>query len=385
MRPVIKFQGKIPISISNFFWLTAAFIGWMYSRSLVGTLIWVGIIFVSILIHELGHALTAKFFGQKPRIELIAFGGLTYPSGPKLPLWKEFIVVFNGPLFGFSLFILGTLLLQVPALATPGIGNFLQTFRLVNLFWTVVNLLPVLPLDGGQLVRIICESIFHSKGFRYALMISMIVAIVISLTFFFMRGFLIGAFFFLFAFQNFEAWRKTKGMSDSDKSDSLKGELAKVEAQLRSGNRHGALEKLVEIRSAAKSGMIFARATEYLAGLKYSDGETQEAYDLLISVKKHLLPESTLLLQKVAFDAKDYKLAAELSGKCFQLAPTADVAIRSAMASAEMQHVKSTIGWLQAALKEGLVNVDAVISKPHFEKVKTDPVFQKFIHKGLNN
>lgn len=379
---MIRIPGRIPVSISNFFWLTAAFIGWIYSRSLIGTIIWIGIIFVSILWHEFGHALTSKFFGQKPRIELIAFGGLTYPEGPKLPLWKEFIVVFNGPLFGFSLFILAIIILKLPHVAESGFANFLQTFRIVNLFWTVVNLLPVLPLDGGQLVRIIFESIFHAKGFRYALLASMVIAFGISLMFFFMQGFLIGALFFLFAFQNFETWRKTRGFSEADQSDSLKNEMAQIEVMMQQGNKTEAEARLTDMRNKSKSGMIFVLATQYLAGLKYSSGSAQEAYDLLKREEKHLSYEYQVLLQQAAFDVKDYQLVSKLAGLCFQKAPSADIAIRSAIACAEQGQVTPAIGWLKAAMKEGLVNIDSVISKPHFDQIRKDPEFEAFVTKN---
>ncbi|MBM3191343.1 MAG: stage IV sporulation protein FB, partial [Chlamydiae bacterium] len=92
---------SIPIRISPMFWLTAAIIGWINSQSLIGTVIWIVIIFVSILVHEYGHALMARAFGQFPRIELVAFGGVTYPEGPAISLGKEFLVVLNGPLFSF--------------------------------------------------------------------------------------------------------------------------------------------------------------------------------------------------------------------------------------------------------------------------------------------
>ena len=58
-------------------------------------MIWVFVIFISILVHEFGHALTACYFGQKPRIELVAFGGLTYPgkqeieNAPDLIAWAD--------------------------------------------------------------------------------------------------------------------------------------------------------------------------------------------------------------------------------------------------------------------------------------------------------
>ena len=62
---------------------------------MIGTLIWVGIIFFSVVIHEFGHALTAVFFKQTARIQLIAFGGVTMFEGPKLKFWQQFIITFR--------------------------------------------------------------------------------------------------------------------------------------------------------------------------------------------------------------------------------------------------------------------------------------------------
>ena len=145
---MIVIPGPIPIAIHPFFWLFAAMIGWLNSGSFYGTLIWVGIIVVSVLIHEFGHALTAVFFRQKARIQLIALGGVTTFDGPKLKFWQQFLITLNGPVFGFLLFLAATLLLQWK-IASPVWYGILKTTQLANLFWTVVNLLPVLPLDGG--------------------------------------------------------------------------------------------------------------------------------------------------------------------------------------------------------------------------------------------
>src|SRR5579871_2650453 len=170
---MLHFRGRIPISIYPTFWIFAALIGYLNSMSLVGTLIWVAIIFVSVLFHEFGHALTALMFGENPRIELVALGGLTYHQGQKLPFWKQFFIVLNGPVFGFLLVGLATILLQFPSLSQNMMGKVLALTRVVNLFWTIVNLLPVMPLDGGQLLRIILERIFGLKGFKFAILTSM--------------------------------------------------------------------------------------------------------------------------------------------------------------------------------------------------------------------
>src|SRR3546814_18959362 len=66
---------------------------WLSSGTVGGTLVWTVIVFLSVLIHEYGHALTAVAFGQRARIELVALGGVTQRSGTKLNLWKEFIIV----------------------------------------------------------------------------------------------------------------------------------------------------------------------------------------------------------------------------------------------------------------------------------------------------
>ena len=192
---MMQFRGRIPVTIYPTFWLFAGLIGYINSQSFIGTLVWVGIIFVSVLFHEYGHALTAALFGQTPRIELVALGGLTYHNGQKLSFWKQFFIVLNGPIFGFLLAILATILLQVPALAQGMIGSILTLTRMVNLFWTIINLLPVMPLDGGQLLRIVLEAIFGVKGFKYAIVTSMLLSLGISIFFFIAQGFLIGALF----------------------------------------------------------------------------------------------------------------------------------------------------------------------------------------------
>ncbi len=102
---MIQFSLGIPIAIHPFFWLFSALIGWMMSGTLVGALIWMGIIFFSVLIHEFGHALTATLFKQKARIQFIAMGGVTSFEGPKLKLLAAISHHIQWPAFWlFTLF-----------------------------------------------------------------------------------------------------------------------------------------------------------------------------------------------------------------------------------------------------------------------------------------
>ena len=74
-------RGSIPIAIHPYFWIFSALVGWLYGQNFWGMLIWIGIIFVSVLVHEFGHALMAVAFKQKAKIQLAAFGGLTSYDG----------------------------------------------------------------------------------------------------------------------------------------------------------------------------------------------------------------------------------------------------------------------------------------------------------------
>lgn len=375
---MISFRGKIPISIHPLFWVTAGIIGYLNSRSFIGTLVWIFVILVSVLIHELGHASTALFFGLKPNIQLVALGGLTYHEGQKLSFWRQFFIVLNGPLFGFMLFVLAWMLLKIPVLATGFMGAVLTLFFWINLIWTVLNLVPVMPLDGGQLLRIILEAIFGAKGFRYSLIIGMVIAGGGSLFFFLYQQFLIGALFFLFAFQSFDMYRRLKHMTEGDRSDHLKKALEEAEDQLQKGQKEQALASFEKIRNESKEGMIYLMATQYVAFLKYDMDQKQETYNLLQPIHSEISPEALCLLHKTAFEIKDFNLVEEIGANCFQTMPSKEVALRNALASAALSKEKPAVGWLETAFQEGLENLSEILKDPEFDSIRDTDSFRKF-------
>lgn len=378
---MIRIPGKIPVIIHPTFFLIAGLIGYLNSLSLMGTLIWIGIILVSVLFHEFGHALTAKLFGLEPRIELVALGGLTYHEGGTLPPWKQFLIVFNGPFFGFLLFVGTSFLLLIPGLQVGVWSGILRTFRFVNLFWTILNLMPVLPLDGGHLLRVVLEKIFGAKGLRYALASSMVIALSMSLISFLFQAFLIGAIFFLFAFSAFDAFRKTKHISEPDRSSEVKEALDEAEMALEEGRLPQAEVLLEKVRAEAKRGMSHTLATQYLGILKYEKGQKEEAYRLLCSVKEDLSLNALCILHRLAFDQEDYPLVVELSGRCYQLFPGPESAIRNAFACANQKQSKAAVGWLHTAFEEGVDNLNDIIQQDAFNPIRQDPIFKDFTNK----
>ncbi len=374
---MIRIPGRIPITIFPSFWILAALIAFLFGEGdVLKMVIWVFVIFISVLFHEFGHALTALLFGRSPRIELVAMGGLTYHDGDKLPYWKQFFITLNGPVFGFMI-VIGTFLLK-DIWPTGYAGQLLQQILVVNVIWTLVNLIPVLPLDGGQLLRLTLEKFFAYKGLRYAFLWSAILSLAFCLLLFLTQNFLAGAIFFLFAFENFDNYRKSRFVKDSDQRDEFKKVFLEAEMNLRQGSKEKALASFESLRASSKEGILYDTATQYAAFLHYEQGHPQEAYKILMPMKDRLDPDALGLLHRVAFELGDFSMVLELAGSVFQYSPEAEVALRSAYAAASLKLPEASIGWLQTARQSGVENLKEIVLEKSFDLIRTDPAFQEF-------
>lgn len=166
----------IPIRVHPLFWLGTILLG----SSLVGAglhylLIWVLAVFVSIMLHEFGHALAFRMYGIDSRIVLTLLCGLTIPTREAQNSWRRIFVSLAGPGAGFLLAAgIYSLRNSLDPISTPKIIlAFLLFLYWINLYWGILNLLPVWPLDGGQVAQELCMMLFGRHGRRIALEISL--------------------------------------------------------------------------------------------------------------------------------------------------------------------------------------------------------------------
>jgi Zn-dependent protease len=112
------------------------------------------LLFVSVLLHELGHSLVAKAQGLKnPEISLFLFGGIASTEQEAETPGKLFQVAFAGPAISLLLFAsLNLLQYGIPGNSTP-LDVLLTNLALMNLVVALFNLMPGLPLDGGQILK----------------------------------------------------------------------------------------------------------------------------------------------------------------------------------------------------------------------------------------
>jgi Zn-dependent protease/predicted transcriptional regulator len=137
------------------------------------------LLFVTVLLHELGHSFTARSLGLPvTRITLLIFGGVsnltTEPPTPR----SEFLVSIAGPLTSLILAGIFYLLHAAAGRGPSELGAVLGYLASVNLILALFNLLPAFPLDGGRVLRSIVWGITGSmtRATRLATQLSRVVA-----------------------------------------------------------------------------------------------------------------------------------------------------------------------------------------------------------------
>jgi Zn-dependent protease len=205
-----------PVRIHPLFWLVGALLGFSGGKDAgIHLLIWFVAFFSSILIHELGHALMIRRFGRPAHIVLYAMGGLAIEGRPSAGFgspWsfdsytgfqsrqrtpgEQIVISAAGPGIQFVLlglivlFVLGTGGTIKPVIAgfmpyldsdlggelgkNPNLNYLVALLIQINLWWPIINLLPVLPLDGGQIAMQVLTHQDPWGGTQRALWLSVI-------------------------------------------------------------------------------------------------------------------------------------------------------------------------------------------------------------------
>jgi Zn-dependent protease len=185
------------------FWLAGLLLGPKNSGG-PQILVWMVAFFLGILCHELGHALVMRSQGCFSWITLYGFGGLascdrSRRAGGGYPeAWRQIVVSAAGPLAGFLLAAIVVaavvasghhfnayiglpvgLDLRLPAeevVVSASLSHFIDDILFVTIVYGILNLLPVYPLDGGQIARELLTMIVGPDGVRLSLFLSMTVA-----------------------------------------------------------------------------------------------------------------------------------------------------------------------------------------------------------------
>ena len=230
----------MPVRVHPYFWITTLVLGISGGGQTPPAEVfgWIVAVFVSIVVHELGHAFVQRHYGGHPRITLYGMGGMAACDDCDRSSRAQILISLAGPLAGF---LFGALVLvavravghraglqlgaEVPwrelgivdgtglrflgisfywdAFRSESVNHMISDLMWINGMWGAVNLLPIYPLDGGRISRELCLLGQPQRGMILSLQLSMIVAGAMVLVGLSWRSLLVPVFFGYLAYSSY--------------------------------------------------------------------------------------------------------------------------------------------------------------------------------------
>ena len=202
-----------PVRIRPWFWVLCFMLGGGFrmgqAADWVPVFEWMLVALISILIHELGHAQAVRYYGGQAAIELHTFGGTTYMRGCHQGRLQSIFISLAGPGCSIALALISFVAWKRLPAGVPLFGEIFETSFILNCYWTVFNLLPVMPMDGGQVMR----DALGPARFRTACLISGVTAVLMAILLAAGGAYLAAAFLAVLAWQNFKGSIHAGGVS----------------------------------------------------------------------------------------------------------------------------------------------------------------------------
>lgn len=281
-----------PVEIQIGFWILALIIGLRPGRPWTDAAMWLGIIFVSILVHELGHAFAARAYGQSPSIVLHMLGGVTsWSATTDLGKKRRILVTLAGPGAGFALGLVayGALIGLSRTLGAPKGTPWVEGLALLafaNAFWSVINLLPVLPFDGGQVLATALGPERRKLSATVSLIFGVITAIAL-----FRLGSLLGALLFAMGgVSNFLSAMQAAPERPQLPAEAAKDLLAAAQRALDAGHGPRAATLASAALDASRDPAERKLAVETLVWAALLGGDTAAARNLIRTTRGALDP-----------------------------------------------------------------------------------------------
>lgn len=340
--------------------------GSLYGGANLGMIaLWMGVIFLSIFIHELGHAAAALAFGGKPHIELHGLGGTTSTETPEHTAGRDILITLAGPAAG-ALLALGLFFLYKarPSAIVAGAMN-------LNLFWTLVNLLPIQPMDGGAVLRTALHRFWGLKGSRFSHMVGFGLASVLAGAFLLAGMTLTGVSLIFLAVSNFRAMREVTELEAIPDAEVEEFEEAQ---ELLEKEPAKSARRLARLRRKTKSKKVRQACSMLLGQFFQKEGRLRSALMLLEGVGDDLPRELGPNLQRLYYETGNFKKALKAGSDAFLADPDPETAFFNALAASAMKDELGVARWLRTALRRGLP--ESALDDPAFDWIRHDPLFK---------
>lgn len=185
-------------------------------------LLWIPVVFFSVLLHELGHALIISLFKHGPStITLSGFGGVTRNQRNSRP-WQDILISLAGPLVSIGIALVAALLFRESAFVRrdPMLAAMVPLLVWANRSWAIFNLLPIYPLDGGQVIRNFFLMVTSpQRSFAISSITSIILGVALGILALIMRQIFVAVIAAMLVMQNYREWQVYRNWKERPPSE----------------------------------------------------------------------------------------------------------------------------------------------------------------------
>ena len=304
---------RIPVRVQLWFLALAVILGTMWFREPAAVVVFCGIVFVSVLAHELGHAFTGRAFGLTPTITLHGLGGLTsWTRGRAVGPGRSLLISIAGPAVGLLVGVvlllaaLGVAVLAPDYHPPPLASQLFEAAVFVNVGWSIFNLVPVVPLDGGNAFRSFWALTKIGDAELVARFVSIPIAVALAIGMGVLRQPYIAILMLLYVAQNVSGIR-VRLLTRGD--EAIEKDLAqKYPGWLAAKDGESMVREATRARKAAKTPHLVAYATELVAMGQCLQGDARSALATLGAMPQGFAPSLDVALH--VLDAAGERAAA---------------------------------------------------------------------------
>jgi Zn-dependent protease len=258
--------------------------------------LWIPLVTGAVLLHELGHALVARAFGLTPFIVLHGMGGLTAfdaHAHRRLSHGRRVLITLAGPLAGI---VPGALALLVSAFVPRSLGSVasgvLDGLVFTTLGWGLLNLFPMLPLDGGHIVATVLDKLFGRRGTAFARLASIAIAALVAVGVALHHG--LSPNLVILAVLAYSNWRAYQAEKRWQSDATFEVPLRAAAAALDEGHADRAWQLAAAIRERSPSPAVTARAAHVMAWASLLRSDAEGAREALESFSAEHRPDALL-------------------------------------------------------------------------------------------
>lgn len=376
--------GKVTVRAEPFFWLMTALFGMSLGRGSPREIaLWSAVIGSSVLVHEFGHAAVCLAFGTGADIVLQGFGGATRPRDlSAFGTWRTAALDLAGCAAGFALAAAAFGVLYAGSVSKgsipPLVREIASALVQVNIWFSLFNLLPVMPMDGGRLVSGLLSARWGVNGRRAGHGLGLALGAAAALWFYWIGAtygaFLCGAM----AVGEGRSLKRSLSMTEADSDEAVTSELPRAALLWEKGRREEAVAVLAALRERTGSGLTYASATLQLAFYLYLLDRAAESYALFkIAPESDMSSAAKRAYADAALRSKDYETALRLGRTNFHDAPGPQTAAAAAVAAAGLGDARETAAWLKTAVRLGLSKSE--LRAKEFDSVRGSEEFRELL------